>query len=48
MIFNIMILKFIDREGELEALEKLYTQDRAHLILIYGRRRIGKKRANRA
>ncbi|MGQ4892965.1 MAG: AAA family ATPase, partial [Candidatus Njordarchaeia archaeon] len=37
-----MILKFIDREGELEALEKLYTQDRAHLILIYGRRRIGK------
>ncbi|WP_456326337.1 ATP-binding protein [Palaeococcus sp. (in: euryarchaeotes)] len=37
-----MILKFIDREDELEALEKLYTQDRAHLILIYGRRRIGK------
>ena len=37
-----MILKFIDREPELKALEELYTQDRAHLVLIYGRRRIGK------
>ncbi len=42
MIFNIMILKFIDREPELRALEELYAQDRAHLVLIYGRRRIGK------
>jgi len=42
MILNIMILKFIDREGELKALEELYTQNKAHLILIYGRRRIGK------
>ncbi len=37
-----MILKFIDREPELKALKELYTQDRAHLVLIYGRRRIGK------
>ncbi|WP_456396560.1 AAA family ATPase, partial [Thermococcus sp.] len=37
-----MILKFIDRESELNALEELYAQDRAHLVLIYGRRRIGK------
>ncbi|NJE10482.1 ATP-binding protein [Thermococcus sp. MAR1] len=37
-----MILKFIDREFELNALEELYAQDRAHLVLIYGRRRIGK------
>ncbi|WP_042700584.1 ATP-binding protein [Thermococcus sp. PK] len=37
-----MILKFIDREEELHALEELYAQDKAHLIIIYGRRRIGK------
>ena len=37
-----MILKFIDREEELKALEELYSQDRAHFVLIYGRRRIGK------
>ncbi|MFA4700454.1 ATP-binding protein [Pyrococcus kukulkanii] len=37
-----MILKFIDREFELEELEKRYKERRAHLILIYGRRRIGK------
>jgi len=37
-----MILKFIDREEELNAIEELYSQDRAHFVLIYGRRRIGK------
>ncbi|BAD85654.1 archaeal ATPase, fused to C-terminal DUF234 domain [Thermococcus kodakarensis KOD1] len=37
-----MILKFIDREEELRALEELYAQDKAHLVLIYGRRRVGK------
>ncbi|NJE54470.1 ATP-binding protein [Thermococcus sp. 21S9] len=37
-----MILKFIDREDELNALDELYRQDRAHFVLIYGRRRIGK------
>ncbi len=37
-----MILKFIDREDELKALEELYRQNRAHFVLIYGRRRIGK------
>ena len=37
-----MILKFIDREDEIRELERLYSQDRAHFVLIYGRRRIGK------
>ncbi len=37
-----MILKFIDREDELKELERLYSEDRAHFVLIYGRRRIGK------
>ncbi|WP_148883192.1 ATP-binding protein [Thermococcus aciditolerans] len=37
-----MILKFIDRKDELKALEGLYNERRAHFVLIYGRRRIGK------
>ena len=37
-----MILKFIDREDELKALEELYSQGKAQFVLIYGRRRIGK------
>ncbi len=37
-----MILKFIDRKDELKALDELYNEERAHFILIYGRRRIGK------
>ncbi|WP_457741361.1 ATP-binding protein [Thermococcus sp.] len=34
--------KFIDRKRELEFLEGAYSSDRAELIVIYGRRRIGK------
>ncbi|MGC9105629.1 MAG: AAA family ATPase, partial [Thermoprotei archaeon] len=32
----------MDRERELNFLEEKYREDRAHLIVIYGRRRIGK------
>ena len=34
--------KFIDRGKELEYLESLYRENKPHLIVIYGRRRIGK------
>lgn len=37
-----MIQQFIDREQELEALEEIYKKERSSLIVIYGRRRIGK------
>ena len=33
---------FVDRENELEVLEKAYSSNRAELVIIYGRRRIGK------
>ena len=35
---------FIDREREIALLNKIYKQGRAELILLYGRRRIGKTR----
>jgi len=35
-------MKFIDRERELGALEKFWQEREAQLIVIYGRRRIGK------
>jgi len=34
--------KFIDRERELEFLERTYSSSRAEFLVIYGRRRIGK------
>ena len=37
-----MVQVFVDREMELEALEREYSKDRASLVLIYGRRRVGK------
>lgn len=37
-----MILKFVDRENELTALEDAYRSGRAEFIVIYGRRRLGK------
>ncbi|NHJ86689.1 MAG: ATP-binding protein [Asgard group archaeon] len=37
-----MILKFIDRNDELNALEKAYKNNRAEFYILYGRRRIGK------
>ncbi len=37
-----MIQQFINREKELKFLEKRYLSDKSELIVIYGRRRIGK------
>ena len=37
-----MIHKFVDRKLELEFLEKRYRSNEAEMIVIYGRRRIGK------
>ncbi len=37
-----MIMTFIDREAELEFLEERYSQTKHQLIIIYGRRRVGK------
>jgi len=34
--------KFIDRERELEFLERAYSSNRAEFLVVYGRRRIGK------
>ncbi len=39
-----MISKFINREDELNLLEEEWKRDRATLIILYGRRRIGKTR----
>ena len=35
-------MKFINRERELNALEKLWKKKEAQLVVIYGKRRIGK------
>ena len=37
-----MITKFIDRENELNFLEKKYKEATAGFIVVYGRRRVGK------
>ncbi|NJE62464.1 ATP-binding protein [Thermococcus sp. 21S7] len=37
-----MMQQFIDRRSELEALERAFKGDKAELIVIYGRRRVGK------
>lgn len=42
MIIIIMYEQFVNRKSELETLEKVYSNDRKELIVIYGRRRIGK------
>jgi len=34
--------EFVDREAELEFLERRYREGRPHLLVIYGRRRVGK------
>ena len=35
-------MAFINRERELQQLDDLCAQDRAHMVVLYGRRRIGK------
>ncbi len=37
-----MNICFVDREAELAELERLYTQPGAQLVVVYGRRRLGK------
>jgi len=37
-----MSQQFVDREGELLLLEETYKQNKSSLIILYGRRRIGK------
>jgi uncharacterized protein len=39
-----MILKFVNRKAELEALNSLRNKKKAALVLLYGRRRVGKTR----
>lgn len=43
-IVTIMILKFVDRGSELETLNSLFNKKSAALVLLYGRRRVGKTR----
>ncbi|WP_372883470.1 ATP-binding protein [Pyrococcus kukulkanii] len=38
----IMFQQFVDRKRELEELEKSWESDKPELIVIYGRRRVGK------
>jgi Archaeal ATPase. len=37
-----MLQQFVDRVRELDFLEKKYLENSAQLIIIYGRRRVGK------
>jgi len=39
-----MIVRFMDRKEELSTLDKLFKSGEAHLVVIYGRRRVGKTR----
>ena len=39
-----MILQFVDRRDELQALNRLLNEKGAALVLLYGRRRVGKTR----
>jgi AAA+ ATPase superfamily predicted ATPase len=42
MMIVIMMITFIDRSKELSFLEERYRSHRAELIVMYGRRRVGK------
>jgi len=42
MDYHLRIIMFINRDRELEALEKRYKSDQAEFIVITGRRRVGK------
>ncbi|MBS7637964.1 ATP-binding protein [Candidatus Bathyarchaeota archaeon] len=39
-----MILQFVDRRDEMQTLERLLARGKAALVLLYGRRRVGKTR----
>ncbi len=42
MILSSMILQFVDRKDEINALENAFNSNRAEFYIIYGRRRVGK------
>ncbi|VVB88181.1 ATPase domain predominantly from Archaea [uncultured archaeon] len=42
LILSNVLLKFIDRDDELRALEERYSSGRPEFFIIYGRRRVGK------
>jgi AAA+ ATPase superfamily predicted ATPase len=42
IILRNVFLKFVDRVSELEMLNRAYSEDGFHFIVIYGRRRVGK------
>jgi len=44
LIVTIMNVKFVDRKEELSLLERLCGEGKPHLVLVYGRRRVGKTR----
>lgn len=44
MIVTIMIVHFVNRREELQVLEELHARGKAALVLVYGRRRVGKTR----
>ena len=35
-------MKFVDRSNEIAALEREYQRDGASMVILYGRRRVGK------
>jgi AAA+ ATPase superfamily predicted ATPase len=39
-----MIVRFVDRREELEQLGELCSSGRSQLVIVYGRRRVGKTR----
>ena len=39
-----IIMIMINREDELNILDEVYSSSRAELVLLYGRRRVGKSR----
>ncbi len=39
-----MIVRFVNREDELSILESLYKNEKPQLVIVYGRRRVGKTR----
>ncbi|MBS7654603.1 ATP-binding protein [Candidatus Bathyarchaeota archaeon] len=44
MIVTIMILQFVNRHDEMQALKQLLARGKAAIVLLYGRRRVGKTR----
>ncbi|MGB9730374.1 MAG: ATP-binding protein, partial [Thermoprotei archaeon] len=43
-ILTIMTVRFVNRKNELSILDSLYRSEKAQLVIVYGRRRVGKTR----